>query len=288
MKLACALLLITSCSSLVMKKGYPSDEDAGMYDWPTNAGKAECTELKGHKAFKHSETMTKSKTLAGITYIGYPGERTDGMQAMLEARADGVKFKRFPAVQKHQVTKADLKEFSTGKEEKYMDERGLGEQKKAIAAIWVAHAKAMKSIYAARTPDQDPDDMYLIMEDDVALANHKWKKQIMQAVEHTPDDWDILKVGYWGDRACGGKVNDFVFQANGPHDGVHYQGNGGYLVRLGQIPKILKNLQQRNIADLDRQLVTTSEDPDSLKVYAVRSPYKIVHNVWRGNSKRAM
>merc|ERR1740117_520208 len=123
-------------------------------------------------------------------------------------------------------------------------------------AIWASHAGALQELDAAsrkKKMQSSDDDLFVIMEDDTFLDN-TWKMRLQQLIHNTPDDFDMLKLGYWGNRHCVDRVNKYIYQANGPtfnKDQLFYQGNSGYAVKRGSIGKILANLKEKDLMDID-------------------------------------
>merc|ERR550514_2424491 len=133
------------------------------------------------------------------------------------------------------------------------------------------------------------DDLYVIMEDDTFLDN-TWKMRLQQLIHNTPDDFDMLKLGYWGNRHCIDRVNKFVYQANGPtysNDQLFYQGNSGYVVKRGSMRKILANLKEKEIMDIDGAFLTSPQEcvKNCIKVYAASGAKQVVSDINMGTMR---
>merc|ERR1719160_2035949 len=87
------------------------------------------------------------------------------------------------------------------------------------------------------------------------------------ALKSVPQDWEILKLGYWG----GKKSDDKIYKACCYSDtGDHYQGNQAYLVRPSSVPAILKALKQRPVADFDKVILMAPENMEQdIHTYAI-------------------
>jgi len=256
---------------------------------------------------EHSKSLTHEFDLRKIVYLNV--ERNDDRDAhmqdmfanittMLVAEGQDARYalppvERFQAVTRDDIThnKVNLKEYSTGEENEYM--KGYVEVTRDVTkAIWATHTKALQKI------DQDSrkkklkskdDDLYLILEDD-SFMDYQYKMRLQQMIHNTPDDFDMLKLGYWGNRHCIDQVNKFVYQANGPtfsQDQLFYQGNSGYVVKRGSIRKILENLKKKDIMDIDGAFLSSPQDcqENCIKVYAAAGNKMLVTDVNLGTMR---
>jgi len=256
---------------------------------------------------KHSASLAHSFDVRKIVYLNVnkDDDRDIHMQDMfaniteqLVAKGLDASFalppvERFQAVTRDDITgnKVNLNEFSTGNEHEYM--KGyIDVTREVTKAIWATHTKALQKI------DQDSrkkklhstdDDLYFIMEDDTFMDS-QWKMRLQQMIHNTPDDFDMLKLGYWGNRHCLDQVNKFVYQANGPtfsQDKLFYQGNSGYVVKRGSIRKILANLKTKDLMDIDGAFLSSPQDcvENCIKVYAAAGNKMLVTDVNLGTMR---
>merc|ERR1719428_649770 len=123
--------------------------------------------------------------------------------------------------------------------------------------------------------NSNDDDLYLIMEDDT-FFDEKWKMRLLQLLHNTPDDFDMLKLGYWGNRHCEDRVNKFF-----------YQGNSGYIVKRGSIKKILAALKEKDLMDIDGAFLTSAQDctKNCLKVYAAAGSKQVISDINLGTMR---
>merc|ERR550514_165598 len=133
------------------------------------------------------------------------------------------------------------------------------------------------------------DDLYLILEDDTFIDD-KWKMRLEQLIHNTPDDFDMIKLGYWGNRHCVDKVNKFIYQANGPtfsNDKLFYQGNSGYAVKRGSVKKLLAALKEKDLMDIDGAFLTSPQGcvNNCIKVYAASGAKQVVSDINMGTMR---
>jgi GR25 family glycosyltransferase involved in LPS biosynthesis len=254
-----------------------------------------------------SKEMAKFRDVRKIVYINTQknDDRDAHMQELfanismnLMAEGKDPKYnlpevERFQAVTRDDIQKKkiDLSLYSSGKEHAYMLKYPTV-TREVTKAIWTSHAKALENLDAQsrkKKMHSSDDDLYLIMEDDT-FFDDKWKSRLQQLVHNTPDDFDMIKLGYWGNRHCVDRVNKFIYQANGPtfsNDKLFYQGNSGYAVKRGSIKKILAALKEKDIMDIDGAFLTSAQDcsENCLKVYAAAGSKQVISDINLGTMR---
>merc|ERR1719231_895498 len=138
--------------------------------------------------------------------------------------------------------------------------------KHATIANYLSHAKVLQKINEEIYDDRP----VLVLEDDAELHDN-WQKEIEEALNKVPKDWELLKVGYWGNKKAEDKVNDKIYKACCYSDsGDHYQGNQAYLVKPSSVPAIMKALKKRPVADFDKvTLMGPDGEHQDIKTYAI-------------------
>lgn len=53
---------------------------------------------------------------------------------------------------------------------------------------------------------QQDDGYYLLLEDDVAFSGSSWLSDAKMSLQHAPPNWDILRLGFWGDSSDSHKI----------------------------------------------------------------------------------
>lgn len=230
--------------------------------------------------------------------------------------------------------KKHMKQYSTGKTALYMKQNYKKTTRLATAAIYMSHAKVLEQIYwEARDKDtawakenqasgldehmQELDQMrehttrwsraddnkwysqagekpYLVLEDDAQLVDG-WQPKLKEIVRNTPNDWNLIRIGYWGDRRCSDSVNNFVLQVNHPsyENGKYfYQGNTGYLVRPKMIPALLQALYDSDVQDVDGALMSggatgsaNCQAANCPHTYAVQRDQMLVEDTAQGSMR---
>jgi GR25 family glycosyltransferase involved in LPS biosynthesis len=256
---------------------------------------------------KTSAEMSKFQDVRKIVYINTKknDERDMHMQEVFgnitmnlmaagqEAKYNLPPVERFQAATREEIQhhKYDLKQYSSGKEHEYMS-KYLPVTREVTTAIWLSHARALENLdqqSRKRKLHSTDDDLYLILEDDTFLDN-TFQNRLRQLIHNTPDDFDMLKLGYWGNRHCVDRVNKFIYQANGPsysNDQLFYQGNSGYIVKRGSIKKILANLKSKDIMDIDGAFLTSTADctENCLKIYAASGAKQVITDINLGTMR---
>jgi hypothetical protein len=256
---------------------------------------------------KTSAKMSEFKDVRKIVYLNTQknDERDAHMQGLfanltanIQAEGKDPKYnlppvERFQAVTREDIQKhkVDVSLYSSGKEHAYMLKYPTV-TREVTKAIWTSHARALANLDAQsrkKKMQSSDDDLFLILEDDT-LFDDKWKARLQTLIHNTPDDFDMLKLGYWGNRHCVDRVNKFIYQANGPtfsNDQLFYQGNTGYVVKRGSIKKILASLREKDIMDIDGAFLTSSQDckNNCLKVYAAAGTKQIISDINLGTMR---
>merc|ERR1719387_372231 len=251
-------LLISASPSSMLETGVEYPVKAALND-------TEKTQVKSEKAMMATEIQR-------VYYINDADKaRNDFMQkqmtkASLGIHANDIPFERFRATPASQVQGKYETTFSNGKIASYVASYSDAAKYHTVAN-YLSHAKLLEKI-GEEIYDDRP---ILILEDDAQLKEH-WMTSVDSAFETMPEDWDILKIGYWG----GKKDEDHVDRANVHRaccysdPGDHYQGNQAYLVKPSAIPKIMKALKKRPVADFDKVMLMAPQGKEQdLNTYAL-------------------
>jgi len=194
-------------------------------------------------------------------------DRKKDMETKLKAA--GVDYERVAAVKPEDVAKmprekdmpAELWQFSNQGNSDYM--KWFPEKAKQVTqAIYLSQARTLKQI---SKQDNDSDDVYIIMEDDIALDKN-WKETLIEKAKTLPKDWDVAKFVYWGIKRCEDKVPDSDwYEFRGPAmwtDKVTamYSGNQAYMFRAKSIKNILQQLRGMPIMDIDGAMISNHQE----------------------------
>lgn len=104
----------------------------------------------------------------------------------------------------------------------------------------------------------------------------------MQVWPYIPDDWDVVRIGWFGMRCEEGKINDHVDMAlwndPPPKGPCYYCGVQGYVVNPANVDKVLERLKNSRLMYIDTLLGAPTppfEDEQvvpPLKVFALQPP----------------
>jgi len=249
-------------------------------------GKCAHSKLKWTKR-ESSKDYETPKTVKKIFFINVDGqhERKLHMEHELKKKSNGVPFERFKAFAKNAVPNNPKhpvwKLYSKGRYTPWLERDG---QKKVYAAIHFSNYQVMEKILKEDPRGADSDDVYMIMEDDATLAKN-WDKKLNQILSHTPKEWDMLRVGYWGWARCEDAENEYVYalqppSIGAPGSGHFYSGNTANLVKVSSIPKILDIMRNSSVASIENVLMYPHRFPDGsdqqVLSYAVNQQFMLV------------
>jgi GR25 family glycosyltransferase involved in LPS biosynthesis len=205
-------------------------------------------------------------------------DRKGSMERSLKAA--GLEYERVSAVTTQEIAQMpkekdmprELWQFSNQGNSDYM--KWFPEKARQVTqAIYLSQARTLKKI---SEQDNDSDDVYIIMEDDIIL-NPDWKETLIEKAKTLPKDWDVAKFVYWGMKRCEDKVPDSDwYEFRGPAmwtDKVNamYSGNQAYMFRAKSIKNILEQLRGMPVMDVDGAMISNHQEK-SEKIDGVDTP----------------
>lgn len=122
-----------------------------------------------------------------------------------------------------------------------------------IFSVFMSHLSLMKTIVAENPAGGDPEDTFLILEDDTKGFVNGWDVTLKDNLEHVPYDWDIIRLGTWGEARDDDAVNKEhgVYRAKQPFMQGHgqatrfwYGGMHAVLLRRKTLPNVIKRLSE--------------------------------------------
>lgn len=212
---------------------------------------------------QENSPMTKEKVKwEKIFYLNLPRSelRRGHIEAQLSQKAYRIPYERFVGTDPNQAQKVNLTQFSDKGLAQYV--KDMSEREKwGTVGTYVSHLRLLKHIH-----DIDPEGvgLYVIMEDDITL-DEGWKRHLEKVLWSggVPEDWDILKFGYWGGTRCQDRIGG-VYMARNPtqaESGAQlYNGNLGYIVRPKSIPAILEQVRGIEVFDVDGVLTSLGNE----------------------------
>jgi GR25 family glycosyltransferase involved in LPS biosynthesis len=211
--------------------------------------------------------------IAGIIYINVnaTSRRGEHIKTHLTQRSFNIPVYRFQAIRPKDLDHINILEWSNGVEQNVWDSERV---RNGTHAVRLSHLMAMKWAMEMEPQGERP---YLIVEDDVSLRPD-WDHVVRNTVTRSPDDWDMLKVAFWGERRCSDKVNDAVYEGRRPFyirnpttlEGHYfYAGLTAYLVKPKSVAKILACTKDKDLMNVDELLLEGEHQlSPCFKVYA--------------------
>jgi GR25 family glycosyltransferase involved in LPS biosynthesis len=242
-----------------------------------------CTSASKSSDYKKREASTEMSQASPLKKIYFINRDSDHMRyAHMKTqckKTGGTPCEKFKAVEATKIPQMDLKQVSNGNMADWLASR-KGTGKNVFAAIYSSNYKVLEKILEEAGPDSE--DLYMVLEDDSILAPD-WKASLKEVLSHTPNDWELLKVGYWGEQRCQDKVNKFISALQYPSvdkqalgEKHFYSGNTGYVVKAKNIPKILSILKEHSIGAIENAWMYPTSQGNQVISYTVTPPYKLV------------
>jgi len=182
--------------------------------------------------------------------------RLASIQDQYKLHGGGIPLERFRAYQAEEIGAivAKNKTEFTDKIGGYPVNQYNKQTQWSAVAVYYSHARLLKKIYEE---DPEGEDIYMIMEDD-CIITEDWKNHLygMMDKKKLPQEWDLLRMAYWGQVRDGDCSTDQVYEMRVANDDSSYNGNLIYAVRPKSIPAILASLRDHPIGHIDGLLVS--------------------------------
>merc|ERR1719160_2300602 len=239
-------------------------------------GKATLEQTIAEEEQKKDETINIKK----VFYINLDKETQKKNKMEAKLKQSGLTYERFPAATWQEIQKMpkdkdvpqELLQYSSQGNSDYL--KWFPENAKQVThAIYLSHARLLKKI---SEEDNDSDDVYVVLEDDVTL-NKNWKEELTEKAKTLPKDWDVAKFVYWGIKRCEDKVPDSDwYEYRSPSMWTNkvdsmYSGNQAYMFRAKSIKNILQQLRGMPIMDIDGAMISNHQEKTE-KVNGVDTP----------------
>eukprot|EP00746_Dinoflagellata_sp_MGD_P157368 gnl/MRDRNA2_/MRDRNA2_86189_c0_seq2.p1 gnl/MRDRNA2_/MRDRNA2_86189_c0~~gnl/MRDRNA2_/MRDRNA2_86189_c0_seq2.p1 ORF type:complete len:446 (+),score=135.88 gnl/MRDRNA2_/MRDRNA2_86189_c0_seq2:84-1421(+) len=215
-----------------------------------------------------------------VFYINMDKDADRKRDMELKLKAAGLDYERVSAVTTQEIAKMpkekdmprELWQFSNQGNSDYM--KWFPEKARQVTqAIYLSQARTLKKI---SEQDNDSDDVYIIMEDDINLDKN-WKETLIEKAKTLPKDWDVAKFVYWGIKRCEDRVPDSDwYEFRNPAmwtDKVNamYSGNQAYMFRAKSIKNILEQLRGMPVMDVDGAMISNHQEKTE-KIDGVDTP----------------
>lgn len=157
-------------------------------------------------------------------------KRREHMYQELNAMDPIIPFKRIPAVKPKNLNNRELIDFdlvaykgccvSYGRKSCPTTLANLEMQLRSCSCDF-AHRRAYQEIA------NSADGLYLVVEDDVYFQPG-WQQKFSEAYAQAPDDWNILRLGFWGDSNEADRVNNGSWFRSDRYSGGDWPDFKGY------------------------------------------------------------
>lgn len=152
-----------------------------------------------------------------------------------------------------------------------------------VAACMFSHLAALAALASRSAALAASRLVWLVLEDD-AVVPADLRRRWEQIWPYVPEDWDILRLGWFGASECKSRINEHLDLASWadppPRGPCRYCGSHAYVVNPASAEKVLWRLNQSRIAHVDCLLgarTPPGEDPvhiPALRSFAVRPKFE--------------
>jgi len=136
-------------------------------------------------------------------------------------------------------------------------------------SVFLSHMSLYSNIWENHKFDS-PEDHILILEDDAQL-NENWEVELVEAMQGVPADFDIVRLGIWGNVRDADKISPHVYASKQPFwippRTAFYGGAHAVLMKAGRIPRVMSKLKKIPMGDIDNMMTTCCEDLLSYAIY---------------------
>lgn len=191
------------------------------------------------------------------------------------------------------VSAVDIKQAQSDPDYEHVRQRGFNPTpypnvmgKWSVAGCSLSHLKILRRMSRHAEELLRKREVWLILEDD-AIVKRDIVADWEQIWDWLPEDWDILRLGWFGGSTCVGRVNDHIDLAlwsDPPPSGpCSYCGSHAYIVNPASIQRVVHRIEGSKLMHVDCLLGAATpplEDPKSLpelKAYAAR-PIRVLQN----------
>jgi len=135
----------------------------------------------------------------------------------------------------------------------------LPRKSKFVLSVFLSHLTLYEDILASQKRDNNTmNKIYLILEDDARLSPNFI--QIFQSVyQEVPENWEILRLGFWGLSRESDRLGHYLFQASPPFwvpetDDIYYGGAHAICIQTKTLRSLIDKLEITKLADIDSMM----------------------------------
>lgn len=212
--------------------------------------------------------------------LGSDASRRMWMEAQLEELnvMANITAQRFAAV--------SVEEVSTGG--RFASERKRGfnptpypdvQGKWTVAGCMLSHLAVLRDLRRHAVELLKRQEVWLILEDD-ARVERDIVKGWERAWQYLPEEWDLVRLGWWGGSTCTARINEHVdlawWQDPPPAGPCEYCGSHAYIVNPDAVQRVLRRFTNSKVMHADCLLGAATpplEDPHEvppLRAFALR------------------
>lgn len=200
-------------------------------------------------------------------------DRRDRMELHLQEVARDINVVRKPAIHISSVDGAlsDPQFFNVLHNRPISEDIIAGTKPNAIfsTAVYLSHSTLYKHIWEKQLFD-GPDHGILILEDD-ALLPVDWETQLQDRLRNVPSDWEIIRLGTWGDVRESDQVGSGVYAARPPFwvsdTTTFYGGAHAVLLRPKTMGQFLEKFSKIPVWDVDGMMTRCCDELKSYVLY---------------------
>lgn len=202
---------------------------------------------------------SKTVQLAGAVYLtAGEGEKNSFETANLQLLTD-IPHEPFEGTLMANLTREHIEAWSNGSFSFLAKDDPHNEKAKAI---WVSQSRLLDMISKKALPGSPQDELpYVVFEGDIHLQPG-WRTKVEDAIQHTPQGWDIIVAAYWGSRYCPDEISQDLFKVSGSGGSLQnyqnfafYSGLQTYVVTPRSARKLLEHTRKRPVHNIDREFL---------------------------------
>merc|ERR1719424_2391638 len=280
-------LLLTPAAALPGLSGAPIKS---IYDDHIHGMAPECIHASKESGYVRRTPATELYTAKPVKQAYFINrkdafKRAAHMNSECKTGLKGIPCQKFTAVEAEKdvkkMSEMDLKQYSSGSTTEWM-KKATKTRQHIFMAIFLSNAKVIQHIAETDPEGIKNDDLYLIMEDDSTILPG-FNEKVKKLLDHTPADWQVLRLGYWGHVRCEDRVNQYALSIQYPSvdkkalgEDHFYSGNQGYLVRGSAIPEIIKIFKEHNMGAVENAFMYPSNEGNQIISYGVAPEFKLL------------
>jgi GR25 family glycosyltransferase involved in LPS biosynthesis len=200
----------------------------------------------------------------GIFFINLAtrDDRRAWMEAQLVQFAPNIRFERKEGVKLSGFAEAisidEFKPYLLDRPVTNAIKTGIKPNAAFAVSVYLSHISLYHHIMT-NISSLNREAYYLVLEDDAMLVPF-WEMSLYELISELPDDWQVLRIGMWGNNRSEDEIAPGVFAARQPfwlpNNEFFYGGAHAVVLRRSTLPKFLESFRQIPITDIDSMLTS--------------------------------